>query len=58
MSPDIAMCNDSACPSSRECYRFMARPSMRQSFGQFERRDGWDKCMDGFMRLWNKKESQ
>lgn len=30
--PDITMCNDTACPLARQCYRANAQPSMRQSY--------------------------
>ena len=34
--PDIAMCKNTTCPSSKYCYRFTATPSeLRQSYGNF-----------------------
>jgi hypothetical protein len=34
--PDISMCQHSACPKSKECYRFMAIPDKWQSYMAFE----------------------
>jgi len=34
--PDISMCANNDCPVRRSCYRFMATPSMRQSWAGFE----------------------
>lgn len=51
--PDISMCNDKSCPSRKDCYRFMAKPSMIQSFALFDRK-GKDRC-ESFIKLWNKK---
>lgn len=43
--PDISMCADDKCPSRESCYRFKATPSkFLQSWGQFGRPDGDDKC--------------
>lgn len=32
MSPDIAMCKGDGCDRRKECYRFTAIPSMRQTY--------------------------
>jgi len=34
--PDISMCQHSACPKSKECYRFMAVPDRWQSYMEFK----------------------
>jgi hypothetical protein len=34
--PDISMCQHSACPKSKECYRFMAIPDGWQSYMEFK----------------------
>ena len=34
--PDIRMCMNEACPSSKKCYRFTAKPNPhRQSYSYF-----------------------
>jgi len=30
--PDITMCKNDQCPLKDKCYRFTAKPSMRQSY--------------------------
>lgn len=37
--PDISMCRDRECPSRGECYRYRARPGVRQSYESFYRDD-------------------
>jgi len=52
--PDIAMCQDHDCPSSKMCYRHQAWPNgYAQSYGEFDRK-GKDKC-EQFWRLKNDK---
>jgi hypothetical protein len=34
--PDITMCRSTDCPREAKCYRFMAKPSMRQSYMDFK----------------------
>lgn len=34
--PDIAMCTDKECPSRVHCYRYIAKPSERQSYAEFK----------------------
>ncbi len=34
--PDISMCANVECPKAGRCYRFMAEPSERQSYGSFK----------------------
>jgi len=43
--PDISMCSNRKCPSSKYCYRFTATPSeFRQSYADFTVNEGDDKC--------------
>lgn len=42
--PDLAMCRDHACPAREQCYRYKATPSTRQTYADFERADGQEKC--------------
>lgn len=43
--PDMTMCRDTACPSARKCYRFMARGDPRyQSIFEGTREPSADKC--------------
>lgn len=39
---DISMCENAMCPKSNNCYRFLAIPSMMQSYGNFDLKK--DKC--------------
>jgi hypothetical protein len=48
--PDIAMCSNTQCPSHLKCYRFMANPSVHQSYMAFKPEPGKKKC-DDFMQL-------
>lgn len=42
---DITMCRDTVCRLAGDCYRFMAKPSLRQSyFMESPREEGEDKC--------------
>jgi len=36
LAPDITMCPNDTCPVRHCCYRFMAKPSWRQSWAAFE----------------------
>lgn len=43
--PDITMCNNDKCPSSKTCYRFMAKPTPGwQSYAAFAPPPGELKC--------------
>lgn len=43
--PDIAMCDNSKCPSCKKCYRFTATPNpLYQAYGVFTVEEGEDKC--------------
>jgi len=33
--PDITMCTNKECPAAKGCFRFMAKPSQRQSMATF-----------------------
>ena len=44
------MCRDHACPSRGQCYRYMATPSERQTYAEFWRAEGMEKC-DGFVQV-------
>ena len=46
---DITKCTDSKCPSRKQCWRYMAKPNPHaQSYGDFNRADGAERCADGF----------
>ena len=50
--PDLAMCQQKECPSSKECYRFMAIPgTYHQVYALFEVPKGKDRC-SAFMEIW------
>lgn len=34
--PDISMCTNKKCEKKHQCYRYMAKPSWRQSYSAFE----------------------
>jgi len=34
--PDIAMCQNHKCKKAKECYRYMAIPSKRQFYVEFQ----------------------
>lgn len=56
--PDITMCMDHTCPQAlnRTCYRFVAKPSQRQSyFAGSTRLAGEDRC-DAYVAVWWKDE--
>ena len=36
--PDITMCSNKTCPLRMKCYRFLAKPSPRQSYSHFQPR--------------------
>lgn len=38
--PDITMCDDKECPMREGCYRFTAKPSMRQAYFVKSPREG------------------
>ncbi|GAG04488.1 unnamed protein product [marine sediment metagenome] len=38
--PDITLCLNDKCPKAKKCYRFMAKPSNRQSVCNFKYDDG------------------
>ena len=40
---DITLCADDACPSSRQCYRYLAEPGEHQSYFA-PRNPGEDRC--------------
>lgn len=42
--PDITMCPGDGCKIKKKCYRFMAKPSERQSFAYFNK--GTEPCED------------
>ncbi len=43
--PDISMCQDKDCPSSKNCFRFMAIPyPYQQSYADFQRKKNAKKC--------------
>jgi len=50
--PDISMCANNDCPVRRSCYRFMAKPSMRQSWAAFEPDPETGRCKS-FMPIGN-----
>lgn len=48
--PDISMCLNKSCPSSKRCYRAQAEPSSRQAWASFKVLDGNMRC-DKFEEL-------
>jgi len=51
MMPDITMCQNNACPTKEQCYRFKAKANPRwQSYSMFEH-NGDGSC-DMFIELW------
>lgn len=45
--PDISMCKNAECPSSRYCYRFRARPNIvKQEYREFKVIPGSIVCKD------------
>jgi hypothetical protein len=48
---DITKCTDSKCPSREHCYRWLAKPDPhgRQSYADFNRDEGEEKCEDGYL---------
>lgn len=49
--PDITMCLNNTCGKRRDCYRYMATPSFRQSYAKFTPKDG--EC-DEFIKILSK----
>jgi hypothetical protein len=49
--PDISMCQNKLCPKKAECYRYTAKPSMRQSYCAFEYKDGCEHYMPNQLEL-------
>ena len=37
--PDISMCKNEKCKRKNKCYRYMAKPSMYQSYGDFDEKN-------------------
>ena len=50
MSPDFAMCANRDCPSHLKCYRYTAKPGMRQSYMDFAPPNKRKRC-DDFMPI-------
>lgn len=42
--PDISMCLDHECPSCRDCFRYTAVPSERQTYGGFKHNELAGRC--------------
>jgi len=42
--PDVSLCRDHSCPSRGQCYRYTATPSKRQTYAEFGRAEGLEKC--------------
>lgn len=52
--PDITMCiNGKDCPKHEECYRYMAKPDIYQSYTMYYQKD---KACDSFWKISNEKE--
>ena len=52
---DITMCINDSCNIKLNCYRYMAKPSSRQTFTRFEpyrEEDGWH-CKH-FIKIWKR----
>lgn len=44
---DYTLCDDRQCPSREGCFRFKCPPDpLRQSWADFNRKKGEDKCAD------------
>lgn len=51
--PDIAMCINKECKSSKKCYRFIAKPNKYvQSYADFKPEKDKKKC-DYFMKIYD-----
>jgi len=50
---DITMCPNDQCPACKSCYRFMAKPGMRQSWAAFEPDPETRRC-ESFMPIGTK----
>ena len=55
--PDLSMCRDHACPSRLKCYRYQALPSVRQTYAEFGRAEGMEKC-EAFVQVRVEKKEQ
>jgi hypothetical protein len=46
--PDISMCSNKECPIREECYRFMVKPGINQSYSlfEFDKEEGCDYFMN------------
>lgn len=42
--PDISMCCNTKCPSREKCYRYRAKPGLRQSYAPYSNEDGESDC--------------
>ena len=51
--PDLTMCDTNKCEIRESCYRFMAPPSMYQSWSHWESKNG--KC-EGFVPVKGEKK--
>ena len=45
---DITKCTDAKCPSRKLCLRWTTKGSERQSYAEFNRQEGDERCEDGF----------
>lgn len=41
---DISKCNNTDCPSHKQCWRYLAPTSFYQSYAAFEPEEGEDRC--------------
>ena len=48
--PDICMCHNKECKQKKECYRYMATPSGRQSYSTFPRSKDEDGNCNNFIK--------
>jgi hypothetical protein len=48
---DITKCIDVKCPSREQCYRYTAKVSPRQYYGDFNRPEDADKC-ESFWKIY------
>ncbi len=50
--PDISMCQNEKCKLKMECYRYMAKPSGRQSYADFDEQNcSWFMPAGDYLKL-------
>jgi hypothetical protein len=50
--PDISMCQNEKCKLKMECFRYMAKPSGRQSYADFDENNcSWFMRIEDYKKL-------